>query len=623
MDKSKYDVYIGKVLDGRYKILELVGIGGMAFVLRATDLVMNRTVAIKILSEEFNGDDQAEQRFINESKAVAMLSHKNIVNIYDVAIYADMKYIVMEYLDGITLKEYLTRKGKLPWKEAAFYICQILRALDHAHTKGIIHRDIKPQNIMLLRTGEIKVTDFGIAKIPNTEPLTMTDKAIGTVYYISPEQASGKTTGCYSDLYSVGVMFYEAVTGILPFVATSPVTVAMMQVNDIPKSPSDHVPELPAGVVQIILKAMEKIPENRFKSAHAMARVIEEIVQNPDYVFKPEEEPEEYNGTSTLLIDKIKPDVDEWESQEDKDYANAQRAVEQKLASTPRPVTKNNKKKVKAKKRSGMLPIVAAVTFAFILVLVGLGIAVGYQVVQIISRTPESETIEIPVLVGKEWNEQLNQELLSKKIKIKDTKKVANENETPNIIITQSISGGSTRSLTSDMKYIEITIDITMGKEEIIVPNMSITEWREAKASLEKLGLVVIKYDYFSPTVLNGYIISTEPAAGASMMSGDTIKIYVSKGQEVTKVAVPSLMNKNEAEAKRLLTEYNLTLGKVEYKTTNDVSKDGLVESQSIKEGMLVSEYSTIVDIVVYKYEPIEASQPNTEESEPQVIDVG
>ena len=188
------DKYTGKKLDGRYEIHELVGVGGMAFVLKAEDLMMNRIVAIKILNDQYNGDEQAETRFINESKAVAMLSHKNIVSVYDVAIYPDMKYIVMEYLDGITLKEYLDKKGALPWKEACIYIGQVLRALEHAHSKGVIHRDIKPQNIILQKNGEIKVTDFGIAKLPNDSSLTTTEKAIGTVYYISPEQASGKET---------------------------------------------------------------------------------------------------------------------------------------------------------------------------------------------------------------------------------------------------------------------------------------------------------------------------------------------------------------------------------------------------------------------------------------------
>ncbi|MFR5864335.1 MAG: protein kinase domain-containing protein [Acutalibacteraceae bacterium] len=282
---DKYDSFIGKVLDGRYKILEMLGVGGMAFVLKAEDLMMNRIVAIKILNDQYNGDEQAETRFINESKAVAMLSHKNIVSVYDVAIYPDMKYIVMEYLDGITLKEYLDKKGALPWKEACIYIGQVLRALEHAHSKGVIHRDIKPQNIILQKNGEIKVTDFGIAKLPNDSSLTTTEKAIGTVYYISPEQASGKETSFSSDIYSVGVMLYEALTGRLPFVADSPVTIALMQINDQPTPPEEINDQIPLGVSQIVMKAMQKDTAARFATAHGMVKALDCVLRDPEVVF--------------------------------------------------------------------------------------------------------------------------------------------------------------------------------------------------------------------------------------------------------------------------------------------------------------------------------------------------
>ena len=235
-----YQNYIGLVLDNRYRLKRLVGIGGMAMVFEADDLLKKTTVAVKILKEEFAADEVSVQRFINESKAVLMLSHPNIVKIFDVSVKGEYKYIVMEYIDGITLKAYMQRKGMLSVKETIAYSIQILRALEHAHLGGVVHRDIKPQNIMLLRSGQIKVTDFGIAKLPDAKTLTATDKAIGTVYYISPEQAAGeKGIDRRTDLYSVGVLMYEMITGKLPFDGENPVSIALKQISEEPKPPRE------------------------------------------------------------------------------------------------------------------------------------------------------------------------------------------------------------------------------------------------------------------------------------------------------------------------------------------------------------------------------------------------
>ena len=272
---------IGEVFDGRYRINRTIGVGGMAIVYEATDLVTNRRVALKMLKDSISDNPQALRRFINESKAVAMLNHPNIVKILDVSVKPDHKFIVMEYINGITLRDYMNKKQILNWREALAFITQILLALDHAHMKSVVHRDIKPQNIMVMEGGVIKVADFGIAKIPDAETVTMIDHAVGTIYYISPEQAKGKKIDSRSDLYSLGVMFYEMVTGKLPFLAENSYGIMHKHINDAPIPPTKLNPRLPLGVEQIILTAMEKAPENRYQTAPQMIRHIYRIQSDP------------------------------------------------------------------------------------------------------------------------------------------------------------------------------------------------------------------------------------------------------------------------------------------------------------------------------------------------------
>ena len=254
------DNLIGKRLDGRYSIEGLVGVGGMANVYRGTDLKTGNRIAVKVLKEEFLDNEELVRRFKNESKAISILSHPNIVKVYDVSVTDKLQYIVMEYIDGITLKQYIEQQGEIKWREALYFTVQILRALQHAHEKGIIHRDIKPQNIMLLEDGTIKVTDFGIARFSQAETQTMTDKAIGSVHYIAPEQARGGYINDKADIYSVGVMLYEMLTGQLPFVADNAVSVAIMQMQAEPTPPSRINPSIPKGLEEITMHAMEKNP---------------------------------------------------------------------------------------------------------------------------------------------------------------------------------------------------------------------------------------------------------------------------------------------------------------------------------------------------------------------------
>ena len=301
---DSYRKFSGKMLDGRYRIEEPVGIGGMAVVFSAIDTLTGRRVAVKMLRESVMNDRATVKRFINESRAVASFNHNNIVRIYDVSVDGPCKYIVMEYIDGMTLREYMDYKRPLDWRDALIYVDQVLRALDHSHHKGIIHRDIKPQNIMLLEGGYVKVMDFGIAKMPNSESLTV-DKAIGTVYYISPEQARGGKIDSRSDIYSLGVMLYEMVTGKLPFTAETPYAVVMKQVNDTPTPPSQLNPKIPLGLEQIILCAMQKKAENRYQSASQMLRHIRQLENDPTLVFVMRQ-PSPKTPTADVAIERTK-----------------------------------------------------------------------------------------------------------------------------------------------------------------------------------------------------------------------------------------------------------------------------------------------------------------------------
>ena len=268
-----------------YEVQEIIGVGGMSVVYKAYDNIDDRIVAVKILKDEFLANEEFRRRFKNESKAIAVLSHPNIVKVFDVSYGDKLQYIVMEYVEGITLKEYIEQQGVINQKEAVYFVMQLLRALQHAHDKGVVHRDIKPQNIMLLENGMIKVTDFGIARFSRSETRTLSDSTIGSVHYISPEQARGDVTDDKADLYSVGVMFYEMLTGKLPFTADSSVSVAIMQLQNDPEPPTKINPSIPAGLEQIIMHAMKKNVNDRYQSAAEMILDLEEFKRNPSVQF--------------------------------------------------------------------------------------------------------------------------------------------------------------------------------------------------------------------------------------------------------------------------------------------------------------------------------------------------
>lgn len=612
---DNYQQYVGKVLDKRYKILEVVGVGGMAFVLKAEDMLMNRIVALKILSSEFNGDEVMVKRFVDESKAVAMLAHKNIVSVYDVAFYSDMKYIVMEFLDGITLREYMDNKGVLSWKEACYYILQVLKALEHAHSRGVIHRDIKPQNILLQKNGDIKVTDFGIAKIPGSPNVTEAEKAIGTVYYISPEQASGKATDFYSDLYSVGIMLYEACTGCLPFVNEQAVSVAMMQINAVPKPPIEVNASIPLGLNQIILKAIEKKPADRFQSAHGMLKAIEVLYNNPDVVFTSGADNVSV-GANTVNIDLI--DTASLEGIAVDEYSIE--AIEDEIAAPDdsklqEPNKEGAKKKKKAKvslftkKSHSMFPIIVGVWIAAVIIIIAVGgfLFKSYLLPILFPDKDEYKTVTIPKLTEMEWTEELEQLLedgyYGAKFKILDENIEYKENPVvpKGYIISQSPVAGEEPMAGDDEFWDDIKIVVSLGAKQVIYEDQRGNSKTQAESWFESNDIVLTKPIYREDEVaLNNQVLDVLDEGGNSIRDGDLLeaksKVTLVISKISTNVSVPDLLGKTLSEAEVLLVEEGFTLGTVDVKLSTE--KDDLVIEQSLRAGEIHT-IGTPIDLVV------------------------
>ncbi len=566
---ESYERFVGQTLGGRYRIEKQIGIGGMAVVFRAYDPVIQRYVAVKMLKEDVARDEAAVKRFINESKAVAMLSHPNIVSIYDVSVSGEYKYIVMEYIEGITLKSYMSQKGAIPLDEVIHYSRQILSALAHAHGKGIIHRDIKPQNIMLLKDGKIKVTDFGIAKLPNAETVTMTDKAIGTVYYISPEQASGLAIDTRSDLYSMGVVMYEMASGKLPFVAETPVSVALMQVNSEPTPPTEINPSIPKGMEQIILTAMEKSADARFSTADQMLSRLNILKKNPGVIFKP--------LSATDAADKNKKGKKIFNSEKKKNERN-ERLYPSYLGSS-------------------MLPIILGVAFAFLIVC----IICAYHLLANVffnSEADKSYIMTVDNFVGQTYHEGLENELAQKDYTV-FVEYVYDSDHEAGTIIEQSPVEGEKRRVESGKTTCELTLVVCRGTETFILPDCIMKDYRTVEDELfKKYGLTVTIEEEYNVAVTAGFVISTTPVAGTEVKSGDNIVLKVSKGGEISTVLVPQFVGMTEKEARLEVEKYSLKVGTVTYEYSDQPA--GTIMNQSRIAFNTVVE-GTSIDFIVSK----------------------
>lgn len=543
------DKYIGKKLDGRYEILELVGFGGMAVVFKAYDLLENRHVAVKILKDEYLHNEEFRRRFRNESKAIAMLSHPNIVRVFDVNFSDTVQYIVMEYIDGITLKEYIGQQGAVKWKETIHFTVQILRALQHAHDNGIVHRDIKPQNVMLLQDGTIKVMDFGIARFARENGRTVADKAIGSVHYISPEQARGEQTDERTDIYSVGVIMYELLTGQVPFDGDTPVSIAIKQMQQEPALPTSINPSIPVGLEEITLRAMQKEPELRYQSASEMLKDIDEFKQNPDVVFEYKYFNED--GT-TKYFDR--PNVHAKEE-----------------------ATSKEKQK---KKGAYTLNILAGVAAACVILA---GVALFFFFKSLGQRTPD---VLLPDLTGKTV-EEAQAEVPDVKIVI--SSKEPSADFTVNQIISQDPGENMTVKAGSEVKVV-----VSTGMETVQMPDLTNKPIAEAREALS--GYEIDEIRRTDSTIAAGNVISTNPKAGDDLNAGDTVTIYVSLGSADLPATVPNLEGLTEVTARNKLTVAGLSLGEV--KEVESDKEKGTVVGQSIAYGKRVTK-GTKVDIEI------------------------
>ena len=532
------DNLIGKTLDGLYTVRELIGTGGMANVYKAVvgpggPVPEGTVVAVKVLRQELMHDPDLVRRFKNESKAISLLNHPNIVKVYDVSVNDQLQYIVMEYVDGMTLREYLNeRGGKLTSRETVHFISQILKALEHAHANGVVHRDIKPQNIMLLDNGQLRMMDFGIARISRAENQLLSGKTMGSVHYISPEQAKGDETDCTSDIYSVGVMMYEMLSGQLPFDAEDAVEVAIKQISDQPKSLHEIAPQVPAALVEITEKAMAKLPQNRYASAREMLDALDTYVQNPSVMF-------EYQYITEDAPEKVV-----------KRTMNQNKAARQ---NHPNESAAPRGKKAKRKHRSAFLPVLFGITIAFALACLALCWLILNDSSNLMNNKAD---ITLNDYIGMTQEEaQATEQVASGQISV-TWEQEYNSNYAAGYIYKQSpVSGRTVREGQG------VTLTVSLGTQYVTVPDLTNYVQADAEQQLKSLGVSVLVTQAVDTSVASGAVIRTDPAAGTQVESGSTVVVYVSRPQVATTTKVPSLSGMSVDDARTLLVQNHLGLG--------------------------------------------------------------
>lgn len=553
---------VGKYIGSRYEILEVIGKGGMATVYRAKCHVLNRMVAVKVLKEEFTTDEEFIRRFNIEAQSAAGLSHPNIVSIYDVGHEGSIYYIVMELIQGKTLKEIIAEDGALPWKWSVNIAIQIASALEAAHKNNIVHRDIKPHNIIITEDGVAKVTDFGIAKAVSNSTITAFGTTIGSVHYFSPEHARGGYTDAKSDLYSLGIVMYEMVTGRVPFDADTPVSIALKHMQEKAVDPMKLNPNVPVAVNQIIMKAMQKEPSMRYQSATEMLKDLSLALKNPDGRFVSETS---MDTQATQRIGTITEDM----AKEDK-------------ADNKKDKKKQGKIRTYFKEHPKMK--ILAIILSFVLVFL-----ITVFTVKGIMDATTVKNVYIPNLVGK-TEEEVKQELEGTKLTYEIASEEYNSEVEAGRVISQDPAYKNNFTIKENTV---ISLVVSKGIEVVTVPKVAGDTYEDAEKKLTDAKLKVERVEETSQKIEEGIVIRQEPAENTSLNAGDTVKVYVSIGTGIKQVSVPSLVNKTEEAASKELTDAGL---KVEVVYEEDTTKtNGVVLKQSVDVGKVVDEGTTVV----------------------------
>ena len=552
---TNMDKYLGTTLDDRYEIQEIIGSGGMAVVYKATDNRLHRSVAVKILRDELAADEEFRRRFQTEAQAVAMLSHPNIVSVYDVSHSESVEYIVMELIEGVTLMQYMQKKGALGWKEALHFSVQISKALEHAHSKGIVHRDIKPQNIMIIRDGSIKVADFGIAALESTQE-QRSSQTVGSVHYIAPEQARGEQPDTRSDIYSLGVVMYEMLTGRMPYDGETAEQIALKHIAGIAVPPQEINPEIPDELARITLKAMNADINARYQSASELLADLEEFRKQQAAANRTSSDGEE--GFEVV------PDVEP--------IGRTGEMSEAKYA-------RRRKRSRKVSIMSGAVGVLVFMVAVFVFLW-------NYWLRDIFST---AERIELPNFVGRSYESVVNDSSYTQLYAFTVTYSIdptVPEGE----IISQDPEAG--RSLMIVPEKIAVTLTVSTGVREAVVPDVLNSSLQEAVVELQNSGFKYETNYVTSDVVTEGYVISTDPAPGSSLAEGSTVFLTISSGPTIHTVTMPNLVGHTESEAISILQSNNLTYADTTY--IESEQEEGTVIRQSIDAYEDVSEHTRI-----------------------------